>query len=252
MFGNREINEQPERYHMNFEVFVGTSPPGCSNYVLQRTERDHERRYDKEVAGTFRGDFCADDLLKSAQDQQTTIKLMKDVTAMCAEGGFRLLKFVSNSRDVLVSIPEGETRNGLEVKELRLGTLPTEKTIGIHWNLEKEKLSFDVNLKDKTHIKSRMVSTVKSMYDSLRLISQFVLEGRQIIQMLCLNHFACIDTGYEDIQEKWIKWELSLKKIQEIKLDRCYQRNLKKWLVAVCTIFLMLQKVVMGKQHILD
>ena len=32
---------------------------------------------------------------------------MKDVTAMCAKGGFWLTKFVSNSKYVLVSIPEG-------------------------------------------------------------------------------------------------------------------------------------------------
>ena len=74
----------------------------------------------------------------------------KDVTAMCAEGGFQLTKFVSNSKDVLVSIPERERSKGLQDQELRLGTLPTEKALDIHWNIEKDKLGFNVNFKDKT------------------------------------------------------------------------------------------------------
>ena len=74
---------------------------------------------------------------------------MKDMTAMCAEGGFQLTKFLSNNKDVVVSIPEGESRKGLQDQELSLGTLPTEKALGIHWNIEEGKLGFDVNFKDK-------------------------------------------------------------------------------------------------------
>ena len=99
---------------------------------------------------------------------------MKDVTAMCAEGEFRFTKFVSNSKDVLVSIPEGERRKGLQDQELRLGILPTEKALGIYWNIEKDKLGFDVNFKDKPH----MLSMVSSIYDPLGLVSPFVLEDK--------------------------------------------------------------------------
>ena len=135
---------------------------------------------------------------------------MKDVTAMCAEGGFRLTKFASNRKDVLVSIPEGERKKGLQDQELRLGTLPTENALGIHWNIEKDKLSFDVNFKDKPHTKRGMFSMVSSIYNPLGLVSPFVLEGRQTIQMLCLNQFAWNNPVDEDIQQKWIKLKLSL------------------------------------------
>ena len=65
---------------------------------------------------------------------------MKDVTAMRSEGGFPLTNFASNRKDVLVSIPEGERRKGLQNQEL-----PTEKALGFHWNITKDKLDFDVN-----------------------------------------------------------------------------------------------------------
>ena len=175
---------------MDVHVFGGTSSPSCSNYSLQRSARNHESNYGKEVEDTLTGDFYVDDLLKSVQDKQATIKLMKDVTAMCEEGGFGFAKFVSNSKDVLVSIPKVESKKGLQDQKLRLGSLITEKALGIHWNIEEDKLGFDVNLKDKPHKKRGMLSMMSSIYDPLGLVSPFVLERRQIIQVLCLNELA--------------------------------------------------------------
>ena len=61
---------------------------------------------------------------------------------------------------------------------------------------------------------------VNSIYDPLGLVSPFVLEGRQIIHMLSLSQLAWDDLVDKDVQEKWIEWKLSLKKLQEIKLNR--------------------------------
>ena len=51
------------------------------------------------------------------------MKLIKDVTAMYAEGGSRLAKFVSNGKGVLVSIPKGEKWKDPQDQKLRRGTL---------------------------------------------------------------------------------------------------------------------------------
>ena len=128
---------------------------------------------------------------------------MKDVTAMCAGGGFRPTRFVSNIKDVLVFIAKGERRKGLQDQELRLRTLPTEKALGVHWNIEKDKLGFDVNFKDKPYTKRGMLSMVSSIYDPLGLVSPFVLEARQIIHMLSLSQLAWDDPVDKDVQEKW-------------------------------------------------
>ena len=106
---------------------------------------------------------------------------MKDVTAMCAEGGFRLTKFESNSKDVLVAIPEGERRKDIQVHDLRPESLQKEKALGIHWNMKEDKLGFNGNFKVKTHTKRGMLSMASSIHDPLGLFSPFVLEGRQII-----------------------------------------------------------------------
>ena len=105
---------------------------------------------------------------------------MKDVKALCAEGGFHLTKFVSNSKHVLLSIPEEDRRKCLHDKELRFGTLSTEKALRIHWDINQDKLVFCINFKEKSSTKRGMLSVVSAIYDPLELVSPFLLESRRI------------------------------------------------------------------------
>ena len=97
--------------------------------------------------------------------------------ALCAEVGFHLTKFVSNSKYVL-SMPEGDRRKGLHDQELRLGTLPTEKALDINWHIKEDKLGFCINFKEKPSTKHGMLSMVNSIYDALEVVSPFLLECR--------------------------------------------------------------------------
>ena len=91
--------------------------------------------------------------------------------------------------------------------------------------MKEDKLGFIGNFKVKTHTKRGMLSIASSIYDPLGLFSPFVLEGRQIIQIFCLNQLAWDNPVGEDIQQKCSKQKLSLNKLQEIKLNRCYKLN---------------------------
>ena len=102
---------------MCVHVFGGTSSPSCSNYALKRTAVDGKTNFGKEAAETLQNSFYVDDL-KSVDDEDKAIKLIKEVKAMCASGGFRLTKFLCNSKKVLQSIPEDDRRAGVKDKDL--------------------------------------------------------------------------------------------------------------------------------------
>ena len=63
---------------------------------------------------------------------------------MCASG-FRLTKFLCNSKKVLQSIPEDDRRAGVKDKDL-VGKLPSENTLGVHWKTETDTFEFRINL----------------------------------------------------------------------------------------------------------
>ena len=146
---------------MNVHVFAGTTSPSCSDYALRRTARDNEVKCYPEVAETLRSNFYVDDLLNPVKDEEIAVILMKDVKALCAEGGFHLSKFVSNSKHVLLSIRKGDRGKGLHDQELRFGTLPTEKALGIIWDIKEDKLGFCINFKEKPSTKCVRRSVVQ-------------------------------------------------------------------------------------------
>ena len=113
--------------------------------------------------------------MKLVSDVATAIRLLNDVIEMFAAGGFRLTKIISNRIEVLQSIAETERRNGVKNVDLDSGAgLPTEKALVINWNTENDQLSFKVKLNEKPMTRHGMLSTIRKIYDPLRLASPFL------------------------------------------------------------------------------
>ena len=106
---------------------------------------------------TLNRNFYVDDLLKSVENVKTAIRFLHDVIIMCADGGFRLTKFLSNQIEVLDSISEEDRRTGVKDVCLNSGAnFPTEKAVGVNWDIECSRLGFKLNQK---------LSVISKMYD---------------------------------------------------------------------------------------
>ena len=101
-----DLTKEPVDYCMTVHLFGGASSPGCSNFALKRTADDHEEEFGSDIADTLRNNFYVDDMLKSVPTDEKAIEVVQGTKAMCKKGGFKLTKFVSNSRKVLESVPE--------------------------------------------------------------------------------------------------------------------------------------------------
>ena len=112
---------------MCIHVFCGISSANCSNYALKRTATDNADQYWQEAAEVVRSNFSANDLLKYVDDPKAMI-LVKNVG--CKRGRFHLTKFISNNRELLISIPEDQRRNGVKDADLT-NDRPAEKVLGI-------------------------------------------------------------------------------------------------------------------------
>ena len=133
------------------------------------------------------------------------------------------VSILSNSKQVLASIPEEECRKcGLD-QDLGFGMLPTEKVLGIYWNTEEDNIGFEVRLKGKPNTKRGMLSVVSSIYDPLGLVSPIILEGRQIVQKVCFGKLNWDEPVNEDVKQHWQNWMCKLKSLKNIKLNRCYK-----------------------------
>ena len=159
---DHDINGSAKDFEMCVHVFGGTSSPSCCNYALKRTAYDNRSRYQTDVMDTLNRNFYVDDLLKSAKDVKTAIRLLHDVISMCADSGFWLTKFVSNQIEVLDSIPEEDKIIG-DVS-LNSGTsFATEKALGVNWDIGSDTLGFKLNLDGKPTTRHQMLSMISKI-----------------------------------------------------------------------------------------
>ena len=102
---NGELSKQLKSYQMQVHLFGGTASPRCAAYALKRTAIDNEDLFEPEVAATGKRNFSVDNLLKSVETEDRAIELASDLQNMLKMGGFRLTKWLSNSKIFLQNIP---------------------------------------------------------------------------------------------------------------------------------------------------
>ena len=102
--------------------------------------------------------------------------LVKNVVGMSKSGRFHLTKFISNNRELLISIPDDQRRNGVKSADL-IGDLPAEKALGIQWNIPDDSFTFNIQVNRRQLTKRKIFSINSSIYDPLGLASPFWKEG---------------------------------------------------------------------------
>ncbi|XP_072768487.1 uncharacterized protein [Nerophis lumbriciformis] len=218
-----DMQQDLTEYRMKVHLFGAVSSPSCANFALRKTAEDNEAHFPPEVTDTVRHNFYVDDCLRSIPTEQEAVQLVKDLTALCQMGGFTLSKWISNSRAVLISIPQ--EHRAKEIKELDLDkdNLPMERALGLHWCVETDVFKFTVVVPERPHTRRGILSVVSSVYDPLGLLGPFTLPAKMIMQELCKEKLQWDETIPHVFSQQWTGWLADLSKMKEFKVDRCMQ-----------------------------
>ena len=206
---------------MQVHIFGATSSPCCSNKALRQTADDNEEKYGKQAAETVRRNFYVDDLLKSTTSVEEATTLADKLTGMLKEGGFRLTKFLSNRREVLLTLPSQERAN--PTLNLELDRLPINRTLGLHWDAERDVFCFKTVSTNKPATKRGVLSTISTLFDPLGLLSPFVLPVKVLIQELWKEKVEWDEKIQDHHLQVWKRWTSSLPLIELIQIPCCYR-----------------------------
>ena len=221
---NGDINKDIAEYRMKVHVFGATSSPSVANYALKKCAMDNEESYDPEVVRAVGNDFYVDDFVRSMAEEEDAVKLAQDVKQLLTKGSFRLTKWVSNSRKVIEVIPAVDRAKTVQDLDLRCDSLPTERTLGILWNVETDQLGFSISTRQVNRATRRTIlSTTSSIYDPLGLVAPFTLGAKTILQTLCRKKLGWDDPLLEDQEAEWRRWLEDLQKLESLKINRCYK-----------------------------
>lgn len=220
---NADLSSKPMVCRMKVHIFGATSSPACANFGLKRIAQDYESVHGKQAADFVMRHFYVDDGLKSVPTVADAIKLVTNARLLCSEGNLRLHKFTSNNREVLESIPESELSKDTQTLNLSFDKLPTERALGIQWEVESDCFSFRFEPKNcQSETRRHILATVASIYDPLGLLAPFTLIGKQILQSMCKLDLGWDDVIPVEILARWNKWKSQLSELQSIQMQRCY------------------------------
>ncbi|KAL0163339.1 hypothetical protein M9458_042735, partial [Cirrhinus mrigala] len=216
-----DMNSQPQAYRMTVHLFGAVSSPGCANYGLKHLAKENSSAYPAGSQFIAR-DFYVDDGVTSAETVKDAIRLAKEARELCAKGGLRLHKFVSNNSEVLKSIPASEHATDTKTKDLTFNETQTERALGIYWNVEKDSFTFNITLKDQPPTRRGILSTVAAIYDPLGFIAPYVLKGKGILQEMCRQGTDWDDPLPECLKPRWECWKGDLHNLKNVQINRCY------------------------------
>lgn len=216
-----DLDGKVKEYRMTVHIFGANSSPSCANFALQKTAKDNTEIYPQEISQTIMKNFYVDDCLKSVDSEDRLIDVASKVKALCLEGGFKLTKFVSNSKRLLKSLEEIDRGKAVMKLDLCYDSLPMEKVLGLSWDVVSDTLSVAVNNMVRPSTKRGLLATIGAMYDPLGMIAPFLLQGRMILQNLCKLHIGWDDELPEDERKNWEAWKSSVPKLYNVFVKRC-------------------------------
>ena len=211
----------PLVYRMKTHLFGGVWSPSCANFALKKCAQDNANDFDPTTISTIDRNFYVDDCLKSVASTKDAVSLVKELRELLSRGGFNLTKWVSNSREVLRTVPEAERSKEVKTLELDQELLPAERTLGVLWQVESDTYGFEVHPEERPLTRRGLLSTVSSVYDPLGFISPFVLKAKILFQELCRIKSGWDDPMPTELKEQWCRWLQDLPLIQNFAIPRC-------------------------------
>ncbi|XP_025760779.1 uncharacterized protein LOC106097018 [Oreochromis niloticus] len=105
--------------------------------------------------------------------------------------------------------------------DLSRDQLPTERALGVQWDIEHDVFTFSIVNKDKQLTRRGILSNVSSIYDPLGFLAPVILPAKQILQHLCKLRFGWVETIPAEMAQTWQKWVEDLVLLNKFSIRRC-------------------------------
>jgi hypothetical protein len=219
---NNDIECELIEYRMCVHVFGNSSSPAVATYALRRIAEEAREEYGDDMTEFVTKNFYVDDGLIStscSHEAQDLIKRTQE--ALQNVGNLRLHKIASNSKEVMESLPSDDLAKEIRDLDLDAATLPTQRSLGISWDLSDDTFTFKVNADEKPTTRRGMLSTVNSLYDPLGFVCPVTIQGKLFLRELSGNS-NWDDAISDELSQRWQEWKQSLSSLNQLKVQRCY------------------------------
>ncbi|XP_038062343.1 uncharacterized protein LOC119732813 [Patiria miniata] len=103
--------------------------------------------------------------------------------------------------------------------DLNYEALPTERALGMQWDVELDCFGYKISPSDKPLTKRGMLSVCSSIYDPHGFASPFTLRAKMIIQDLCRRKLSSDESLPSEHLNSWQRWK-QLPNIEQFRVNR--------------------------------
>lgn len=135
-------------------------------------------------------------------------------------GKIRFHKIISNDVDVMRAFTSDDIGKNLKDLDLCSDLLPTQRSLGLSWDLNSDKFVFSVNDQDKPITRRGILSTINSLFDPLGFISPLAISGKILLREIVPPGTDWDDPLSLEHETKWNTWIKALTSIGCFQIPR--------------------------------
>ena len=165
----RTPEDKVDVYQYLRHIFCAKCSPTCSNEQLKIIRITFPLE-----AEVVERNFYMDDLLKSVPSLLEACSLQAGLVNLLSLVGFRLTKWVSNDKDLLSAIPaELRAQSVRTIGEQSI--LPTERALGVIWDVQKDAFLFKIKPKELADTRRKVINLTASIFDPIGFLAPFTI-----------------------------------------------------------------------------
>ncbi|XP_062704637.1 uncharacterized protein LOC115265178 [Aedes albopictus] len=220
-FRGMDRSSPPNVYIMMVMIFGAVSSPSVAQFIKNFNAKELEEGY-PGVERAVVDQHYVDDYFDCADTEEEAIQLVRRVVKTHEHGGFRLVKFASNSEALLDSLDP---------------TLIADRTenetpvLGIRWDLRSDELVFSLDFPklieefrtgESVPTKRQFLKFMMGIFDPLGLLSPITIQLKIIFQELWRLQSGWDDEIPDGLVPRWREWLEQTAKLNEVRLPRYY------------------------------
>ena len=205
-------------------MFGVNSSPYLAQYVSQHNAVLHADIYPMAAETILKSTYM-DDSMDSTKNVTEGIELCRQLRELWQKADMHARKWISNSLEVLETIPEEDRAAEID---LGSGNLPTTKALGISLQAKHDEFIFKVGdemtMPDEI-TKRNVLKTVCRIFDPLGFLAPYAVRGKQIMQDIWLSGVDWDENVREAEKLTFERWFGELKHLDKIKISRCLKNK---------------------------
>ncbi|KAI5714707.1 hypothetical protein M8J77_004136 [Diaphorina citri] len=215
------LEECIHTYQMNRVCFGVRSSPYLSLRTIRQLASDEQENFPVACARVSE-DFFMDDFTSSVMSEEEAEVLHSEMVGLFRVGGFSLVKWQTNSRELLDKIPVDQRLEKL-VQWDNEETYSQSKVLGLKWNAKEDKFLFEISaqlIQECKVTKRGILSTICKIWDPLGLVSPAVIYAKLLVKELWELQLSWDERPPDQIVARWFSFLNELPKLNSLSVPR--------------------------------